>query len=224
MTQKEEFYTNRLLDNLFNTVEVTNPIASPVSLKPVRRCKQAIKSGFKLALPVTNQQLSKSVKNADYKSDRSNVAIQKPVRAIALPKNAIAVIDILDIGLLVRYRDRIELKLRQIKNARKSSEGVIIDLLIDIDILRSDSLEFCLNECADSFYDASKLAIASQCKWLDCHDDRVGCSLLSLRKIAMLYILPVSRLSKALLTGLALLMKDTTDQRSIHALPLTIDV
>lgn len=221
---KETFYTCKVLDNLFNTVEADRPIATASTVKPVRRSKQAIKDGFKLALPTTKKQLAQSVKNADYCADRSNIAIPKPRRAIALPKNAIAVIDLLDIGLLVRYNDRIELKLRQIKNNKKSSEGIIIDLSIDIDRLRDDTLELCLSGCVDSFYEASKLAIAKQCKWLSNHDDRVGCGITTLRDLAKLYMVKLDKLEKSLLRHLALLMKDTTDQRSIHALPLTIDI
>jgi hypothetical protein len=224
MTQKEDFHTAKVLDNLFGIKTEYTPISPQSTAKPIRRCKDAIKNGFKLALPTTKQQLAKSVKNADYRSDRSNTAIPKPKRAIALPKNAIAVIDVLDIGLLVRYEDRIELKLRQIKNNKKSSEGIIINLSISIDNLRESALQLCFAGCVDSFYEATKIAIATECKWLVNYDDRVGCSLTSLRQLAMMYKLAVDKLSRALLRDLALLMKDTTDQRSIHALPLTIDI
>ena len=224
MNKKENFHTCKVLDNLFNLVETDKPIVSQQQLKPVRRSKQAIKDGFKLALPTTNKQLARSVKNADYKADLSNTAIPKPKRAIGLPKNAIAVIDVLDIGLLVRYSDRIELKLRQIKNVKKASEGIIIDLSIDIDTLRNDALNLCFSDCVENFYEASKIAIETQCQWLANYDDRIGCGLTSLRQLAMLYKLAVDKLSRALLRNLALLMKDTTDQRSIHALPLTIDI
>jgi hypothetical protein len=222
-SKKEDHHTTKVLDNLFSFTD--RPIAeAETNLKPVRRCKQAIKQGSKLALPTTKKQLSKAVSNASYSAERSNIAIDKPKKSSGKPKKSIAVISVLDIGLLVRYDDRIELKLRLVRNKKKVSEGVIIDLMIDISRLRNDCIQLCLAESVDSFYQASKIAIASQCKWLSNHTDRVGCSLLSIRDIAMLYKLPCSKLERSLISDLALLMKDTTDQRSVHCLPLTIDV
>ena len=221
--EKEDHHISRVLDSLFNTLEITTENATANPLKPSRKCKQAIKDGFTLAKPITANQLKKTVANATYQYSRSNIAIDKPKKSTGKPKDSIAVLDFLDLGLLIRYSDSVELSLRQVRTVNRSiHDAIIINLLIDIDLLAVDTLKAIQKDPDLSFYGATKIAVTRQLS--EDHSDRVGNSTLNLQKMAVIYSTPINKLYKALVSSISHIMQNTADLKSVYAHPLTIDI
>lgn len=221
--KREDHHISRVLDNLFDTLEITTESTTANQLKPNRRCKQAIKDGFTLANPITAKQLKRTVANATYQHSRSNIAIDKPKKSSGKPKDSIAVLDFLDLGLLIRYSDRIELSLRQVRTVNRSiHDAIIINLLIDIDLLAVYTLQAIQEDPDLSFYSATKIAVTRQLS--KDYDARVGNSTLNLQKMAVIYSTPINKLYKALVNSISHIMQNTTDLKSVYAHPLTIDI
>ncbi len=181
----------------------------------IKQQRQDIKNGFRLALASTRKQRRSSVISADYNSDRANVALSiskpKPVKGLG---KAIATVEINGIGQLIRYRDRIDLKLRstyrdhdgkaKIKFANTiKTKNMILDLGSSIDLYTQD-LDW-LND----------LTIPIRVN---------GEDLLSVQDIAILYGVKLRTVASRIRYALKLVCKPShSDVKSVYALPLSIE-
>lgn len=176
----------------------------------VKQQRQDIKNGSVLAIASTRKERRESVKNADYKADRANVALSiKKATPIKGLSKAIATVTINGIGQLIRYKYRIDLKLRatyrsyDIKANMRFDAIATKNMVIDLGNIHRDTV----------------------LDWLVDTDLRIGNGILSLDDLCLLYGLPLKQVISRVRYALVLVTRDLSDDtKSIHALPLNMDV
>ena len=176
----------------------------------VKQQRQDIKNGSVLAIASTRKERRESVKNADYKADRANVALSikkaTPVKGLS---KAIATVTINGIGQLIRYKYRIDLKLRATYRSYDIEANMRFDaiatknMVIDLGNIHRDTV----------------------LDWLVDTDLRIGNGILSLDDLCLLYGLPLKQVISRVRYALVLVTRDLSDDtKSIHAFTLNIDV
>jgi hypothetical protein len=176
----------------------------------IKQQKQDIKNGCKLAVASTRKERRQSVKNADYKSDRANVALSikkaKPVNGLS---KAIATVSVNGIGQLVKYKYRIDLKLRA------TYRGYDIKANMRFNAIATKNM----------IVDLGKIDRYTILNWLADPSVRIGNGILTLNDLCLLYDLPLHQVISRIRYALILITKDLNDNvKSIHSLPLSIDV
>ena len=176
----------------------------------IKRQRSDIKSGSKLAIASTRRERRESVKNANYEADRANVALaikkEKPVKGLS---KAIATVSIDGIGQLVKYKYRIDLKLRgtyrsyDVKANMRFEAISTKNMVVDLGNIHRDTV----------------------LDWLVDPSVRIGNGVLSLDDLCLLYGLPLRQVISRVRYALVLVTRDLSDDtKSIHALPLNMDV
>ena len=178
----------------------------------VKQQRQDIKNGSVLAIASTRKERRESVKNADYKADRANVALSINIKKATLIKGlgkVIATVSIEGIGQLIRYKHRVDLKLRATYRSYDIKANIRFDaiatknMVIDLGNIHRDTV---LN-------------------WLVDPSVRIGNGVLSLDDLCLLYGLPLRQVIARIRYALVLVTKSLdNDTKSIHALPLSMDV
>ena len=176
----------------------------------VKQQRQDIKNGSVLAIASTRKERRESVKNADYKADRANVSLSiKKATPIKGLSKAIATVTINGIGQLIRYKYRIDLKLRATYRSYDIEANMRFDaiatknMVIDLGNIHRDTV----------------------LDWLVDPSVRIGNGVLSLDDLCLLYGLPLRQVISRVRYALVLVTRDLSDDtKSIHALPLNMDV
>jgi hypothetical protein len=208
----------------------------------VKKQRQDIKDGYRLALASTRQERRIRPINASYKGDRVNVALSisksKPVRGI---NKAIATIELKDLGQLVRYPDRVSLVLSstyrdrdrkaRIKFVKEVKGQIFADVIstdsIMIDLGKIDRIvsDVVITSENPTIWELSDIN-HSVCfpLWLTDHHIDIGNSPYSLFQVSEFYRIPIKKLVSRIKSGLNLVTKETGKDKSLHSFPLTIDV
>ena len=176
----------------------------------IKRQRSDIKNGSKLAIASTRKERRDAVKNADYNSDRANVALSiKKATPIKGLSKAIATVSIEGIGQLIRYKHRVDLKLRATYRSYDIKANIRFDaiatknMVIDIGSVDRDTI----------------------LDWLVDPDLHIGNGILTLSDLCLLYNLPLKQVISRVRYALVLITRDLSDDtKSIHALPLSMDV